>query len=122
MPNPNNVGKSPLLYESDGDFNPGWLLFLAAFLLAVLAIAAVLLLMAFAGGSVAGAVVLGVVLTFALCVMLLAAISVLSLAKAKLVAPALTSAAGGLAGDENEGGGYRTFSRSEQVTMPMEGE
>ena len=85
--------ENPLLFEADGDFNPGWLLFIAFSILGAL-------------GSVAAFVVALVnekawpaavaALSFLAFAMLCTAIIVVPIARAKLLAPALKEAAGGI--------------------------
>ena len=104
MPNPRKVGSTPLLYEPDGDLNLGWVFGGFALFVAVLVIGIYMgMFIATGNGGIGWFGVLTVILTFLLCVMLLSGVMVMSLQKAKLVSPALTRAAGGLAkGDASE--------------------
>lgn len=82
--------KNPLLYEVDGDFNPGWLLFITfAALGAGLSLGAVVaaLLSAEAWPAAVAA------LSFVSFAMLCTAIIVVPIARAKLLAPALRESA-----------------------------
>lgn len=86
--------KGTLLHEKDGDFNPGWALFIGFSALGALgsiAAFAVALLNQKAWPAAVAA------LCFIAFAMLCTAIIVVPLARAKLMAPALTKAAGSIA-------------------------
>ncbi len=86
--------KNPLFFEKDGDYNPGWALFIGfAVLGGILCL----------GAGVVAAVnpkawpVLVAALSFVAFAMLCTAIIVVPIARAKLMAPALKEAAGSIA-------------------------
>jgi hypothetical protein len=85
--------ENPLLYERDGDFNPGWALFILFSLLgALLSLGA--LAVALHDAKAWPAVVAA--LSFLAFAMLCTAIIVVPIARAKLLAPALKDAARGI--------------------------
>lgn len=106
--------KGTLWHEKDGDFNPGWALFIGFSILGAIG-SVCTFIVAFANEKAWLAAVAG--LTFIAFAMLCTAIIVVPLARAKLMAPALTKAAGSIAtvghqgfvpnqwesGDPNEG-------------------
>lgn len=82
-----------LFWESDGDFNPGWAIFMAAAafgaaICLVLAVAALRDPKAWPGGVAA--------LAFLVSVMLIAAVIVVPIARAKLLAPHIGTAVKGI--------------------------
>lgn len=85
--------KNPLLFEGDGDFNPGWLLFIAFSVLGAIG-SAVTFAVALLNDKAWPAAVAG--LSFIAFAMLCTAIIVVPIARAKLLAPALKEAAGGI--------------------------
>lgn len=85
--------QNPLFFEADGDFNPGWALFIAFSALGALGSVAafgVALLHDRAWPAAVAA------LSFIAFAMLCTAIIVVPIARAKLLAPALKEAAGGI--------------------------
>lgn len=86
---------NPLLYEVDGDFNPGWLLFIVfATLGAGLSLGAVVVAFRSEGAWPAAVAAL----SFVAFAMLCTAIIVVPIARAKLLAPALKGAAESIGG------------------------
>lgn len=85
--------KNPLLFEADGDFNPGWLLFIVFSLLGAGGSLACFVI-AFVNAKAWAAAVAG--LSFIAFAMLCTAIIVVPIARAKLLAPALKEAAHGV--------------------------
>jgi hypothetical protein len=106
--------KGTLWHEKDGDFNPGWALFIGFSLLGAVG-SVVTFIVAIINEKAWMAAVAG--LTFIAFAMLCTAIIVVPIARAKLMAPALAKAAGSIAnvgrsgfvpnewenGDPNEG-------------------
>lgn len=85
--------QNPLFFESDGDFNPGWALFIAFSILGVLGSAGALIIAALNDKAWPAAIA---ALSFIAFAMLCTAIIVVPIARAKLLAPALKEAAGGI--------------------------
>lgn len=85
--------RTPLLFEKDGDFNPGWLLFILFAALGALG-SVVTFLVAIINEKAWMAAVAG--LSFIAFAMLCTAMIVVPIARAKLLAPALKEAAGGI--------------------------
>lgn len=95
---------NPLLYEVDGDFNPGWLLFIVFSALgAGISLGALVVALRSTNGWPA----VVAALSFVAFAMLCTAIIVVPIAKAKLLAPALRTAAGSIGVG---GGGYSGYS------------
>lgn len=102
--------RNPLLFEADGDFNPGWLLFIAFALLGVglvLTAAAV----ALRDPKAWMAIVAG--FSFVAFAMLCTAIIVVPIARAKLLAPALKDAVRGIGAIPLDQPPYPTMDREE---------
>jgi len=93
---------NPLLYERDGDFNPGWLLFVIFSGLGALVSLGALVVALRAEGAWPAAVA---ALSFIAFAMLCTAIIVVPIARAKLLAPALKDAAGSIASAAGQAGG-----------------
>lgn len=102
--------KATLLAERDGDFNPGWLVFLVAFvaILVVVFIFLFMVLMGPAGAAVltAGVSALWIMLAFLFGVMLLAAVGVYALERLKYV-PMVGEAVGEMLDEASPGGRRR---------------
>lgn len=88
------MSKGTLWHEKDGDFNPGWALFIGFSILGATG-SVCTFIVAFVNEKAWLAAVAG--LTFIAFAMLCTAIIVVPLARAKLMAPALTKAAGSIA-------------------------
>lgn len=86
--------KGTLWHEKDGDFNPGWALFIGFAILGAIG-SLCSFAVAFLNEKAWLAVVAG--LSFIAFAMLCTAMIVVPLARAKLLSPALTKAAGGIA-------------------------
>jgi hypothetical protein len=80
------VRESPLLYEKDGDFNPGWLLFIV-FAAAGLLGSAVACMVALRNERAWPAAVAAMI--FCATAMLITAVIVVPIARAKLLAPSI---------------------------------
>lgn len=80
---------NPLFFEQDGDFNPGWALFMAFSVVGLLASAAIMVV-AYTNPKVAYVAIAA--LSFIAFAMLCTAIIVVPIARAKLLAPALPEA------------------------------
>jgi hypothetical protein len=85
--------QNPLFFESDGDFNPGWLLFIAFSALGAFGSVAAFGIAIINDKAWPAAVA---ALSFIAFAMLCTAIIVVPIARAKLLAPALKEAAGGI--------------------------
>jgi len=85
--------RNPLLFERDGDFNPGWLLFLVFSIIGMVG-STVSFAVALVNTKAWLAVVAG--LSFTAFAMLCTACIVVPIARAKLLAPALRAAAAGV--------------------------
>lgn len=85
--------RNPLWFEADGDFNPGWALFIAFSVLGALGSAAALVVSVIHEAAWPVAVA---ALSFIAFAMLCTAIIVVPIARAKLLAPALKDAAGSI--------------------------
>jgi hypothetical protein len=85
--------RNPLFFESDGDFNPGWALFIAFSLLGAVGSVGAFIIAAINDKAWPAAVA---ALSFIAFAMLCTAIIVVPIARAKLLAPALKEAAGGI--------------------------
>lgn len=86
--------RNPLLFEKDGAFNPGWLLFIIFSALGALISLGALVVALNAEGAWPAAVA---ALSFVAFAMLCTAVIVVPIARAKLLAPALKESAAGIA-------------------------